>query len=125
MPVFSQQSGIDEPENFVLRDEESWVKAWQRTHSRSRPIPPVPLVDFEREMIVVAALGRQRSGGYTIRVDRAYREGPATVVIVHAESPGEGCIVTNALTSPVDIARLPLSAEPVEIRLESISRDCK
>ncbi len=125
MPVFSQQSGIDEPENIVLRDEEGWAKAWQRIQSRSRPVPPAPPVDFEREMIVVAALGRQRSGGYTIRIDRAYREGPATVVIVYAESPGEGCIVTNALTSPVDIARLPLSAEPVEIRVETTSRDCK
>lgn len=125
MPVFSQMSGIDEPENFVVRDDEGWAKAWQRIQSRSRPVPPAPQVDFEREMIVVAALGRQRSGGFTIRVDRAYREGSATVVIVNAESPGEGCIVTNALTSPVDIAKLPRSAEPVEIRVETTSRDCK
>ncbi len=124
MPVFSQQSGIDEPENFVLRDPEGWATAWQRIQIRSRPAPAMPVVDFEREMIVVAALGRQRSGGYTIRVDRAYREGPKTVIIVQAESPGEGCIVTNALTSPVDIARLPLSAEPVEIRVESSPREC-
>ena len=123
-PAFTQTSGIDEPGQFVVRDADGWAAVWQRIHGRSRPIPPAPAIDFDREMVVVVALGRQQSGGYTIRVERAYLEGSTTVIIVREESPGEGCIVTDAITSPVDIATLPLSPEPVEFRFESGSRQC-
>ncbi|MGH8863702.1 MAG: protease complex subunit PrcB family protein [Burkholderiales bacterium] len=121
---FTQTSGIDEPGQFVLRDADGWATVWQRIHGRSRPLPPVPAIDFDHEMVVVVALGRQQSGGYTIRVERAYLEGSTTVIIVREESPGEGCIVTDAITSPVDIATLPLSPEPVEFWFESGSRKC-
>ena len=108
----------------MLRDADAWAAIWQRIYGRSRPVPSVPSVDFEREMVVVVALGRQRSSGYKIRVDRAFREGPTTIIVVHTESPDEGCIVTNALTSPVDIAKMPLLPDPVEFRIEASSRNC-
>jgi hypothetical protein len=123
-PAYVQSSGIDEPRQSVLRDADGWAAIWQRIYGRSRPVPSVPFVDFEREMVVVVALGRQQSGGYAMRVDRAILEGATTVIVVHTESPGEGCIVTNALTSPVDIAKLPLLPDPVEFRFEASSRNC-
>jgi protease stability complex PrcB-like protein len=123
-PAFSVLSGIDEPGQFVLRNADNWAAIWQRIHGRSSPKPPVPTFDFDREMVIVATLGRQLSGGYAIRVERAYREGPTTVIVVHKESPGERCIVTNALTSPADVAKLPLSPDPVEFRFESSRREC-
>jgi hypothetical protein len=124
IPAFTQNSGIDERKQFILHDAEQWTAAWKLIHGRSRPVPPEPVVDFDREMVVVAALGRQRSGGFTIRVDRAHLEGSTTVIIVREESPGEGCIVADAITSPLDIAILPLLPEPTEFRFEYESRTC-
>ena len=123
-PAFSLLSGIDEPGQFILRNADDWAAVWQRIHGRSSPKPPVPTFDFDRAMVVVVALGRQRSGGYAIRVERAYREEATTVIVVHEESPGERCVVTNALTSPVDVAKLPVSPDPVEIRFEASRREC-
>jgi hypothetical protein len=124
MPAFTQNSGIDERKQFILRNAEQWAAAWRLIHGRSRPIPPEPVVEFVWEMVVVAALGRQRSGGFTIRVDRAYLEGSTTVIIVREEAPAEGCIVADAVTSPLDIAILPLLPEPIEFRFEYESRTC-
>jgi hypothetical protein len=75
-------------------------------------------------MVVVAALGRRPSGGYAIRIDRAYEEGEKTVIVVQTESPAAGCVVLAAMTSPVDIARLPAPDGPVVFRVESTIRDC-
>lgn len=123
-PSYASISGIDEPERLVLRDPASWTEAWRRIHRRARPVPPVPDLDFEREMVVVAALGRQRSAGYSIRIERAWQAAEATVVLVREESPGPGCIVSSVLTSPIDIAVLPFREGAVEFNVESVVRDC-
>jgi hypothetical protein len=41
------------------------------------------------------------------------------------EAPANGCIVGGAMTSPVDIVRLPLLADLVEFRFESDVRECR
>jgi hypothetical protein len=123
-PVFADSTGIDEAGQFLARNADEWTGLWARIQARRRPTPPRPEIDFDHDMIVVAALGRQRTGGYSIRIDRALREGGATVIVVRTESPGPGCIVPASLTSPVDVAKLPLTPGPVEFRVESSVRDC-
>jgi hypothetical protein len=124
-PAFTYNGGLDEPGQFVLRDGDEWASIWQRIHARSHPVPPLPEIDCGKEMVVVAALGQKRTGGYSIRIKFAWQEGAATIVLVQEESPGVGCIVPQAFVSPVDIARLPASAGPVEFKVESTVRDCK
>lgn len=123
-PNFTNSSGIDAAGQFVGRNAADWTALWQRVHSRRRPTPPLPEVDFEREMMVVVAAGQHRTGGHSIRIDRAWREGAKTIIVVHEEAPGPGCIVASAITSAVDIARLPVAPEPIEFRVESEIRDC-
>ena len=122
--AFTNSSGIDEPGQYVLHDAAGWGDLWKRVHARSHPVPPLPEVDFSREMVAVAALGRRPSSGYAVWIGRAYREGSTTVIVVHTESPASGCVVLAAMTNPVDIARLPASDGPVEFRVESTIRDC-
>jgi hypothetical protein len=60
-------------------------------------------------MMVVVALGSRSTGGYSILLagaSEAANDGVA--VIVDSGSPGSNCIVTEAFSQPVDIARLPL-----------------
>jgi|CXWL01.1.fsa_nt_gi hypothetical protein len=122
--AYTLSSTFEEAGQFIARDESTWRDLWQRVHGRSRPVPPLPTVDFGQEMIAVAAMGRRPSGGYAIRLELAYREGPTTVIVVRQEQPGRGCIVPSALTYPVDIARLPISPDPVTFKVEVITRDC-
>jgi hypothetical protein len=122
--AFTDSSGFGDPGQYVLRDQAAWGDLWKRVHARSHPVPPLPEIDFGREIVVVVALGHRPSSGYAIRVGHAYKEGPKTVVVVQTESPAAGCIVLAAMTSPVDIARLPAPDGPVEFRIESTIRDC-
>jgi hypothetical protein len=121
---YAETTGMHESGQFVLRNAQEWAAMWQRIHSGRRPAPPLPELDFDREMMIVVASGRHRTGGYAIRIDEAWREGDRTIIVVHEETPAESCIVPMAITSPVDIARLPLAPEPVVFRLESRTRAC-
>jgi hypothetical protein len=106
---FSFNSGFDKPARLVVRDPVTWRVVWNQTYLRQTPVPPLPSVDFSREMIVVAALGSRSSGGYSILLDGASGlANDGIEVIVDSSSPGSECGVTAAFTQPVDIARLPL-----------------
>ena len=58
------------------------------------------------EMIIMAALGEQRTSDYTITVDSARMTNVGLYVFVGTQSPGALCGTTQALTQPADIARL-------------------
>ena len=112
--AFTFYSGLDRPERLVVRDPDTWQTVWSQIHSRQSPLPPLPAVDFSREMIVVAARGARGSGGYNILLAGASEAAAnGTLVTVISRSPGRTCVVTGALTQPVDIARLPLRSGPV------------
>lgn len=49
--------------DMVIRDRNTWVWFWMRHTQGIQPRPPTPRVDFRREMVLVALLGFQTSGG--------------------------------------------------------------
>jgi hypothetical protein len=106
-------SGLDSPARLVVRDAETWRSLWAQIYRNHGVAPPIPTIDFSREMLVVAALGSRASGGYSIMIDGASAQGSDVVVTVRSISPGPKCGVTAALTQPVDVARMPRRDGPV------------
>jgi hypothetical protein len=104
---FTFVSGFDKPARLVVRDAATWQSVWAQTF-RGGSVPPIPVIDFSREMLVVVALGSHSSGGYGILLDGASAEATGDLAVeVRSISPGSGCGVTAAFTQPVDIARVP------------------
>ena len=110
---FSSYSGFEAPTRLVVRDAATWAAVWQQIYDRETPVPPLPAIDFSREMIVVAALGSRGTGGYSILLEGATETADGTAVTVKSTSPGSTCLVTEALTQPIDVARLPLRSGSV------------
>ncbi len=70
-------------------------------------------VDFSKEWLVFYATGPKKTGGYSAKVTRARVEDRELILSTRLEQPGEGCPVTQSLTSPstlVAIAR-PVGAK--------------
>ncbi len=122
---YTYNSGFDAPARLVIRDVAHWGTIWARIHARSLPLPPVPTVDFSREMLIVVAQGSQPNGGFTILIDDASEVGiDGMSVTVRRIAPGSRCFVTGAFTSPVDIARSPRREGEVRF-VETVQvRDC-
>ncbi|HEX8272958.1 MAG TPA: protease complex subunit PrcB family protein [Longimicrobiaceae bacterium] len=123
--TFTFNSGYTAPARQVVRSEGEWRDVWARLHETMMPQPPLPAVDFSREMVIVAALGQRSSGGYSILVDSVYDAGSALRAVVRRSSPGAGCIVTASLTQPVDVVRVPASGKGVGFVDRDEVRDCR
>lgn len=117
-------SGLTQRERRVLTTPGELADVWARAHSRGSPQPPLPAVDFSREHVVLAAMGEQRSGGYGITVQAPVQAGEAREVTVLEWSPGEGCIVTDALTQPFALRRIPSTGGPVRFVERTQVIDC-
>jgi PrcB C-terminal len=122
---FALTSGLVESGEFVVRDPATWEDVWNRINMRRRPIPPTPNVDFTERMILVVALGQQRSGGYRVTVESTRLEDRTIVVTSKREEPGAGCIVTSSLTQPLDIVIVPRHDEPVVFHSELVQTPCR
>ncbi|MFL5616343.1 MAG: protease complex subunit PrcB family protein [Gemmatimonadaceae bacterium] len=121
---FTFGSSVGNAERLVIRDVEAWQAAWASLFPPLAPIPASPNVDFGKEMIVFAAMGSRPSGGFAISVDSAATSPSGLTIWVGTLSPGSHCVLTAALTAPVDIARLPRIDGPVHFVEVPRVNDC-
>lgn len=103
----AEYSGMVTPTRMVVRDAATWQAVWEQIFRNQTPRPPVPQVDFTREVVAVVALGERRTGGHGIFIDDATEVSTGVTINVRTVSPEQNCVVTQALTQPVDAARLP------------------
>lgn len=59
-----------------------------------------PGIDFEKHDLVIAALGEQPTGGYSITIDALQLEGDKLVVVGKASAPAADASTIQALTYP-------------------------
>jgi hypothetical protein len=96
-------SGIEEPRQVVIRVQAEWAALWKE-HGSSDPLP---MVDFTKEMVAAVFLGTRPTGGFSVQIPRARLEGNTLVIAYSEEKPSGDAIVTQVLTSPFHIVRLP------------------
>lgn len=122
--AFTFHSGFTNRERLVVRDAAAWKDVWGRVSAGMTPAPVPPQVDFAREMLIVAALGERPTGGYGIVIDSAEMRSGGLFVTIRTMAPGKGCVVTLAVTQPVDIARVPRHEGQVAFEDRAELRDC-
>lgn len=103
---FANSSGYDTAETAIIRTTDAWQAAWRRVHGGMTPLPPVPAVDFSRNVVAIVAMGTQASGGHGVRIEAAQLTAGTVTVRATRTTPGARCGVTMALTQPVDVVRL-------------------
>lgn len=122
---FRHMSGLYDERMLAIRSHPEWQGQWRRITARQGDPPPLPDVDFRREMLLMAAMGPQRSGGYRVAIDKVLEQPGELLAFVRFISPGRGCGAIAAITSPVDIVRLPASDKNVRWVVERQAADCR
>jgi len=118
-------SGFSESDRFVVRDSARWARVWATAFARQTPVPPLPSVDFAREMIVVAALGARPSGGYDIAIAGVAPGAGGVAVLVVTTAPGDDCFTTAAITEPVVMVRVGAVAGLIRFHEQAETRSCR
>lgn len=103
-------TGLEERQRTVIRDAAAWAALWNEITAPYQPRPALPAVDFATEMVIVASMGTRPTGGYAITIDGVYDADGKLYVAVRETSPGAGCMLTQALTSPMTAVRVPRRA---------------
>src|SRR6266571_514856 len=114
---------------FALRavagDSTNFRRIWEDAVRGNPGAPPMPQVDFERNMVIVAAMASKPSTGFAITIDSVVGRGPTVEVHVTLASPGSLCIQGPAFTNPVDIVEVSRSVGTVLFRDRHVTAECK
>jgi hypothetical protein len=96
-------------DRIVVRSQTHWQEVWSAMWSRSSAPPPLPAIDFDREMVIVAAMGDQLVPLYGISIKSAFENAGGVTVRVRSSSVcvPAGSFVSQVVVSPMDIVRLP------------------
>jgi hypothetical protein len=104
--VRGHRSGIREPLQTVIRNQDEWKALW-KTHSSTDINPsPAPIIDFNREMVVGIFLGEKPTGGYEVEIVRAEQRDSSLYFYYREKSPPLRAMVTQALTQPFHLVRV-------------------
>ncbi len=88
----------------VIRDSIEFKSVWDRAVSRrSGTKPPRPEVDFNKEMVVLAAAGRMKPGD-VIHIDSVGTKGALTVIVIRTTV---ACQAIASSAFPFEMARVP------------------
>ncbi|TFW27313.1 protease complex subunit PrcB family protein [Massilia horti] len=78
--VIAPISGVSDARQVVIKDAASFAKLWAE-HGRNRtPAPPMPYVDFSRQMVLAVFAGQKPIPCYGLAINRAVSDGEKIVV---------------------------------------------
>jgi VWFA-related protein len=96
-------SGIDAPQQVVVRTAAEWRALWQK-HAPGRP---EPTVDFARNMVLALFLGSRPSGGYAVTITGVRSEGKTLIVEWAERRPAPGQVAVQVMTAPSHLVTVP------------------
>ena len=103
--------GITDFQNLCINEEAEWKKYWDLIHKQTIPVPKLPEINFEENMVIASFMGSKNSGGYSARIDEVkWENGSYTIQLTHV-SPGSSCFNTMAITQPYLIVQVPKPKE--------------
>ncbi len=116
--------GISQRARLLIRNRDEFIEFWNQMMPVASEKPPLPEIDFSREMIIVAAMGKQPSR-YGILIDSACEVDNQLEVLVRSIKLPTCGAEAGLPPEPVDIVRLPKTDLPVVFREIETTFDCK
>lgn len=91
---------VETASNQLITDADSWASLWEQISQNRFPTPALPEVDFASKNLIACFMGMQTSGGHSISIQSMTPGEEVLAVKVLQESPGQNCMVTDAITYP-------------------------
>jgi PrcB C-terminal len=100
----------------VYHSRQPFVKLLEATMPGRAPKPPPQ--DWDRDQVVVIALGPRSSTGYSLRILRVVERRRGIYIYARERTPALGEPVTARITYPYRVLSMHGSAKPVYVKLE-------
>lgn len=80
------------------------------------------VIDFEENRVMLVDMGQRNTGGYGVAVESVVDASDHVVVTIVSRVPGQGCMVTQALTNPYEFIKIATNKEVlIQEKLNSVS----
>jgi len=99
-----EDTGADINQPRAVVDAEAWEAFWAEHRGDAEPRPEV---DFERDLVVVAAVGVRFEAGDSVEVRRVLPVDQSTIVTIVERVPGNFCSPAERRQTPFHIVRVP------------------
>jgi hypothetical protein len=114
----TNNSGVRDVRNLVVRDKDAWTNLWTEHAGKSRPLPEV---DFGKQMVIAVFRGNRPNGCFATRIDTISNDGKK-ISVRHTDSvPGPGVLCTLNIPSPAEIVAVDRSDQLVEFAGDTVS----
>lgn len=95
----SAHCGLTAPGHVHLTSRQE-VERLEALPGRNLSLEALKNIEFEREHVVLAAIGQKPTGGYSVTLDSSEIRGETLELTVRVTEPAPGTMVTQALTTP-------------------------
>ncbi len=110
-------SGIEERQERVIRDNTSWQQLWdEHTADRSDP-PPAPEVDFAEEMVLAIFKGQSPDGCHRAAIQEVDEADNGSYVVDGAYFKVDAAACTLAIIHPFHMVTVPTDEDPVVFQI--------
>ena len=114
---------VTERTNVAARDAESFARLWKMAHGDTQLA--FPAIDFTQEYVIGVFAGEKSSGGNMIEVTDVSDLGDTRTFSITLTAPGEGCLTSQAITSPYQFIRVPVSTHYLKAVDTTVTTSCE
>lgn len=116
-------AAVTEGKNYRIQSDEQLAALWEMIYGTGSA-PAMPAVDFSKEEILAVFSGQKNTGGYDVSIKEVMQKNGMRVVTIVHEAPGDGCSMTDALTSPFELIRVPVGTDNLTHKDEEVVASC-
>lgn len=121
----SGNTNFEESEELIIKTEAEFRNFWVDLHDLVSPVPEVPEIDFDSEVVIAVLMGVQTTGGYYTNIEEVGVHEGVTGISVVETSPAENCTTAQVLTMPYHIIRISDDLpDEYEFFIERIRLEC-
>jgi hypothetical protein len=119
-PILAGQHSLaDTASSYLINDKEAWDEIWHLANGDIEPMPDLPEIDFDKQMVLAVFMGRKNSGGYHNEIASINKaNGFLNVKVINYERAGGTML--PVLTSPFQIVTIPKGK--FKLKIENIGQ---
>ncbi|NOS86813.1 MAG: protease complex subunit PrcB family protein [Ignavibacteria bacterium] len=118
-------SAIEEKREILLNNNDDYQKLMTQVYSNLDQMPRIPVVDFNKNSVVAVFIGNRSNGGYMVVIDSISEGSKNLTVNITETTPGKNCMVTDAITRPFSLVKIPKTELKPVFKTKQIVKDCQ
>ncbi len=116
---------IDTKREEIINNKDEYDKLMKDVYMNLDQMPKVPVVNFEKNTLVAFFSGARNTGGYMVNIDSIMEGSKNLTVMVTETKPGKNCVVTDAITKPFVIMKIPKTDKKAVYKYNEIINECQ